>query len=132
MNILATHLALPREGHLDALFHIFAYLKGKHNTRMVFDPTYPEVDMRVFNECDWRKSFYGDAKEAIPPDMPKPRGKMVDTTLYVDSDHAGDKMTRTPSATILNSNIRTKQGLFITLFFHLQVVSLARSYTSLI
>ena len=101
VNILATHLALPREGHLDALFHVFAYLKGKHNTRMVFDPTYPEIDMRVFNECDW-KSFYGDAKEAIPPDMPKPRGKMVDTTLYVDSDHAGDKKTR-----------RSRTGYFI-------------------
>ena len=31
VSILASHMALPREGHLDAIFHIFACLKGKHD-----------------------------------------------------------------------------------------------------
>lgn len=29
--ILASYLALPHEGHLDAIFHIFVYLKKRHN-----------------------------------------------------------------------------------------------------
>ena len=75
------------------VFHVFAYLEKKHNSRLVFDPTYPDIDMQQFKECDW-KDFYGDVKEAVPPNAPVPRGKEVDIRLFVDSDHAGDRATR--------------------------------------
>ena len=53
VSLLASQTASPREGHLTAIFHLFAYLKRKHNARMAFDPTYPDVDMRAFKEeCD--------------------------------------------------------------------------------
>ena len=55
-----------------------------------FDPSYPDIDMFQFPKYDWT-SFFGDVEEAIPPDMPEPRGKEVDIQLFVDSDHAGDK-----------------------------------------
>jgi len=93
VSTLASHVALPREGHLEALFHLFAYLDRKHNARIVFDPSYPDIDMSVFKECDW-KQFYGDVHEAVPPNAPKPRGKDVDLRMYVDSDFAGDQLTR--------------------------------------
>jgi hypothetical protein len=93
VSMLASHLALPREGHLEAVFHIFSYLDQKHNSRMAFDPTYPAIDKTKFKECDW-KEFYGEAQEAIPPNAPKPRGKEVDLRLFVDSDHAGDQRVR--------------------------------------
>ena len=32
-------------------------------------------------------------KEDIPPNSPEPRGKEVDLIKFVDSDHAGDKIT---------------------------------------
>ena len=32
--------------------------------------------------------------QAISPNAPEPRGKSVDLRMWVDSDHAGDKMTR--------------------------------------
>lgn len=90
---LASHLVMPREGHLEAVFHLFNYLEKRHNARVVFDPTYPTIDMSVFKECDW-KAMYGNVKEAIPPNAPEPRGKDVDLRMYVDSDHAGDKRLR--------------------------------------
>ena len=93
VSLLASQVAMPREGHLEAVFHIYSYLNCKHNSRMVFDPTYPEIDMSNFKECDW-KSFYGDCKEAIPSNTPLPRGKEVDLRLFVDSDHAGELRTR--------------------------------------
>ena len=93
VSLLSSHLALPREGHLQGVYHIFAYLEKKHNARLVFDPTYPEIDNSTFKECDW-KPMYGDAKEAIPPHAPPPLGKSVDLRMFVDSDHAGDKLTR--------------------------------------
>jgi hypothetical protein len=40
VSMLSTHFLLPREGHLEALLHVFAYLGIHHNKRVVFDPTY--------------------------------------------------------------------------------------------
>ena len=98
---LASQMVLPREGHLECVFHIFAYLNNKHNSRNVFDPTYPEIEESNFPCHDW-KSFYGDVREAIPVDAPTPREKEVITCMFVDSDHAGEKKTR-----------RSRSGFFI-------------------
>ena len=43
VSMMTAHMAMPREGHLDNIFHMFAYLKIKHNSRMVFDPSYLNV-----------------------------------------------------------------------------------------
>ena len=103
VSTLASHLVLPREGHLEALYHVFAYLKKKHNSRIVLDPTYPEINMDDFKQCDW-KEFYGDVREPIPPNALEPRGKEIDIRLFVDSSHADDKLTR-----------RSRTGYFIFL-----------------
>jgi hypothetical protein len=79
---------------LEAVFYLFAYLRKKQNGVIVLDPTYPDIDLRQFNDgVDW-KNIYGDIKEAIPPDAPEPRGKTLITRLFVDSDHAGDVLIR--------------------------------------
>jgi hypothetical protein len=62
VSMLSTYLFLPRGGHLDAVFHVFDYLALHHNTRVMFDPTYPNVDMGAFIKDDW-KSMYGDMKK---------------------------------------------------------------------
>jgi hypothetical protein len=72
---------------------VFAHLGLHHNARVVFDPTYPAVDMGTFIMADW-KSMYGDLKEMIPFDASVSRGKEVDLRLFVDSDYAGDKLPR--------------------------------------
>jgi len=64
------------------------YLKNKHNSRLVFDPTYSDIDKRDFPMFDWTE-FYDDANVAMPTDMPKPLGKDIDLRMLVDSDHAG-------------------------------------------
>ena len=89
VSTLASHLVLPREGHLDALFQIYAYLKKRHNSPIVLDPTYLNEPQGEFIECDWRE-FYGNVKEPIPPNAPRPLGKEVELRLYTDSSHAGD------------------------------------------
>jgi hypothetical protein len=93
VSMLSTHLCLPCEGPLEAVFHVFEYLGLHHNSRVVFDPTYPSVDMGTFIKTDW-KSMYGDVKEMIPSDAPVPRGKEVYLHLFVDSDHAGEQFIR--------------------------------------
>jgi hypothetical protein len=93
VSIFSTYICLPREGHLEAVFHVFAYLGIHHNARVVFDPTYPTVDMGTFIKTEW-KSMCGDVKEMIPSDAPVHCGKEVDLRLFVDSDHAGEQFTR--------------------------------------
>ena len=50
VSTLASQTTIPREGHMDAVFHVFAYLKARYNSRMVFDPTYPYIDKTNFQE----------------------------------------------------------------------------------
>jgi hypothetical protein len=92
VSMLSTYLCVMREDHLEAVFHVFAYMGLHHNTRVVFDPTYPSVDMGTFIKTYW-KSMYGDVKEMIPSRASVPRGKEVDLRLFVDSDHAGGQFT---------------------------------------
>ena len=45
--------------------------KNKLGSRLVYDPLNPEIDHRVFKECDW-SVFWRDAKETIPMNAPEP------------------------------------------------------------
>ena len=60
VSLLASHVALPRKGHLQTVFHISAYLKKGHNSRLALDPSYPEIDMRVFHHADWTDCYGQD------------------------------------------------------------------------
>jgi hypothetical protein len=84
---------MPREGHLDAMYHLLTYLSLYQNARVVFDPTYPDVDMRAFINTDL-KPIYGDVKKETPQNYPVTREKEIDIRLFVDSDHAGEHFTR--------------------------------------
>jgi hypothetical protein len=45
VSLLASHLTQPCEGHLDAVMHMFAHLKRRHNSHLAFDPSYPYIDL---------------------------------------------------------------------------------------
>ena len=85
---------LWHRGHLEQLYHTFAFLKTKHNGAMVFDPTEPDIDYNQFPREDWSAAAYGECKEPIPKNMPIPRGVPFTIRAFVDSDHAGDTVTR--------------------------------------
>ena len=100
VSLLSSHLALPREGHLEQALHIFAYLKQHPKRKLGFDPSHPNIDEKRFRKCDWT-DFYRDAKEAIPGNMPKPRGNVMSTHCFVDANHASDTETRRSQTGIL-------------------------------
>ena len=79
---------------MDTIYGIFAYLKKVPKRCIAFDPSNPSVDMDGFNtETDWH-DFYEDAVELFPPNMPAPRGNHISMDLFVDAEHAGNKVTR--------------------------------------
>ena len=130
VSMLASQLALPQEGHLEADFQIFGYLKGHHNSWMVFNPTYPNPEMSMFQEHDWCY-FYGDVNEAIPPNAPEPRGNEDYLRMFVELDHARDKLTiqsRTGYIIFLNnypiSLLSKKQATIETSVFGAEFVAM--------
>ena len=99
-NLMSQYLALPREEHLNQVIRMFGYLKENPKRKIAFDPRHPKVRESRFTEYDWF-DFYRDAKEAIPPNAPPPRGKYVSTHCFVDANLAGDTLTRKSQTGIL-------------------------------
>jgi hypothetical protein len=99
-NNLARFAMKPRQGHFAAALRLFGYLKAFTNGRLLVDTNFPirPVDTNV--TYDWTE-FYPDAAEELPPDMPKPLGRTVQTCCYVDADHAHDTVTRRSVSGIL-------------------------------
>jgi hypothetical protein len=96
VSMMSSHLVLPRVGHLEQVFHIFAHLKKYHNTEIVYDPSDPVIDEAQFDAKDWASSEFGhlDGEEELPPNMPEPRGQGFVISSKVDADHASDSVTR--------------------------------------
>ena len=85
VSMLSRYVVSPREGHLQQVFHLFAYLKHHKHSKMVFDDTEPVFDESSFCVCDWLE-YYPDVEEAIPHNMPEPLGNGVVTSTFVDAD----------------------------------------------
>ena len=60
------------EGHLDAAVQVMAHVGQRYNSRLVYDPLYPEIDHSIFKKCDWLE-FLREAKEVIPSNAPEPQ-----------------------------------------------------------
>ena len=93
-SALASMIALPRKGHLGAIFHMVTFLDKHHNGVLVFDPTIPNLDKSEFQPEYWSATAYGDCVEDIPGSAPPPRGLGFTNRAFVDSDHTGDNVTR--------------------------------------
>jgi hypothetical protein len=70
-SMMSSHLALPREGHMEQVYHIFVYLKKYHNTELVFDPSDPVFEEADFEKKDWSSSEFGHVQgtEELPPNI---------------------------------------------------------------
>ena len=105
--LLSQYLATPRVGHLEQALHIFKYLDVHKSNFISFDPTRLELEeSNNLNETSnfkmkEMKEFYPDAEEDLPMNAPEPRGEAVQFNVFVDSDHAGNLVTRRSHTGIL-------------------------------
>jgi hypothetical protein len=83
----------PRIGHLEAVYHIFGYLKCHDKSTMVFDGTYLHWKDSDFPSDDWSE-FYHNVEEDLPPNAPPPRGMPVQINIFVDASHSRNKLNR--------------------------------------
>ena len=100
VSLLSQHLALPREGHLEQVLHIFGFLKDNKKLRIMFDCSQPEMDEKWFKEYEWI-DYYRYAEEKVPANMPEARGLSVTLSMFVDASHAGNKKNRRSQTGIL-------------------------------
>jgi hypothetical protein len=100
VSLMSQYLAMPREGHLEQVLHIMGFLKQNKKLRLMFDASYPVVKESWFKKYDWF-DFYRGVKEAIPPNMPEARGHGVNTTCFVDANHAGNTKDRRSQSGVL-------------------------------
>ena len=89
--------AAPREYHLDLAVRSFSYVKRTKQKDIAIDSSpleyhrdYPEYE---FLAPDFLLD-YPDAKEETADHFPQAFGPVLETTIFVDSDHAHDKKTR--------------------------------------
>ena len=101
ISLLSSHLVMPLEGNIEAAIHVMSYLYLNHNSSLLFDPTYPTLDVCDFDQYDWT-TRYGHVKEAVPYNDPEPLVISVVFREMADSDRASDKTTQ-----------RSRTGYFI-------------------
>jgi hypothetical protein len=76
----------PRIGHLERLRRVCGYLcKMKHGF-IRFRTDEPDYSMMDHTKYDWARTVYGEVKEQIARNIPRPKGKCVVMTSYVDAN----------------------------------------------
>ena len=81
-------------------FHIFKYLDIHSESFISFDPTKLtfieplDITQSKRHKAREMRALNPDAKEHLPSNAPAPRGKPMQINLFVDSDHAGNVVTR--------------------------------------
>ena len=83
---MSSFRANPRQGHLDRCKRIYGYLSKMRNAVVrvrTEEPDYSAIPKKLY---DWEQSVYAGAEEVIPDDAPKPLGKPVVMTTFVDAN----------------------------------------------
>ena len=90
---LSRFRAQPRKGHLDRAKRIVGYLLFLPDGAIRFRIGEPDFSSLKDQEYDCTRTVYSGACEQIPHDIPKPLGKHVQTTHYVDANLHHDLAT---------------------------------------
>jgi hypothetical protein len=90
---MSSFRANPRRGHLERLKRIYGYLSKMSQAIIrvrTDEPDHSDVQDHAY---DWEHSVYGNIHEQVPDDAPKPLGKPVILTTYVDANLFHDMVT---------------------------------------
>ena len=83
---MASFRAAPRVGHMDRLKRMCGYLSSFSSGCIRIRTDKPDYSALPDPDFEWARQVYGDVKEIIPDDVPRPLGKSVVTTTYVDAN----------------------------------------------
>jgi hypothetical protein len=89
---MARHAAVPWEGHIRNIIHIFRFLKAHMRSRLVLDHWRQDLSKCNWVQHDWQQ-YYPEAQEQLASDNPIPLGNSVQITMFVDASFATDPIT---------------------------------------
>ena len=90
----------PKIGHLERMKRLYGYLVKTKHYAIRYRTKEPDYSHLPKQEYEWTRTVYGNVKEEIPKDIPKPLGKRVITTTYLDVLH--DIVTGKSVTTVLH------------------------------
>jgi hypothetical protein len=90
---MSSFRATPRVGHLDRMKRIYGYVSKMRHAAIRFRTGVPDYSAIPVPDNDWAKSIYGDVEELTPHDAPRPLGRSVLMTTYVDANLMHDMTT---------------------------------------
>ena len=94
------NMAAPRVGNLEQLIQIFTYLKHQQKQKIYMDPELPKVSENLFEVFSWQ-DFYCDAIILRSKREPVMRGNAVIIRCFVESNDAGNFVTRRSQSGII-------------------------------
>ena len=83
---LSRFRAAPRQGHLDRVKRIHEYLSKMRHGVIRIRTELPDFSNIPEKKFDWEYSCYPGAKEQMADGLPRPLGKPVKTSSYVDAN----------------------------------------------
>ena len=68
---MMSKMTMAKKCHLEQLYHVFSYLKIKHNSKIAFDPTIPAFDVEKFPRDNWKHRPYFKSHKNISKNAPE-------------------------------------------------------------
>ncbi len=100
VSTLSRYTHISRQGHMKDLIRVFEYLHKHKLLGLKIDgsdppwaPTQEQIDEAKRNVADL-KEYYQDVHRDWNPSWPEPKGKPVQISVFVDSDHATNVVDR--------------------------------------
>ena len=84
MSISRFRLA-PKIGHLERMKRLYGYLAKTKHFAIRYRTKEPHYSHLPKQEYEWTRTVYGNIKEEIPKDIPKPLGKRVIATTFQEA-----------------------------------------------
>ena len=83
----------PKIGHLERMKRLYRYLVKTKHFAIRYRTKEPDYSHLPKQEYEWTRTVYGDVKEKSQKDVPRPLGKMVISTTFLDANLLHDIVT---------------------------------------
>ena len=74
----------PKIGHLERMKRLYGYLARTKHFAIRYRTKEPDYSHLPKQQYEWSRTVCGNVKEEIPKEKPKPLGKRVITTTFLD------------------------------------------------
>ena len=90
----------PKIGHLETMKRLYGYLAKIKHFAIRYRTKECDYSHLPKQEYEWTSTVYGNVKEEMPKDIPKPLGKRVITITFLDANFLHDIVRKSVTAVL--------------------------------